>query len=94
MTTARTLLTVQGPRSRELLPRLTTADLSNEAFPYMRAQEIDVVPRRGVLALRVTYLGELGWELHIPERRGADGLRRALRGRRGSGPPRTPGSAR
>ena len=62
---ARTLLTVQGPRSRELLSRLTTADLSNESFPYMRAKEIEV--GKGVaLALRVTYLGELGWELHIP----------------------------
>ena len=65
ISSARTLLTVQGPRSRELLSRLTTADLSNEAFPYMRAKEIEV--GNGVaLALRVTYLGELGWELHIP----------------------------
>jgi 4-methylaminobutanoate oxidase (formaldehyde-forming) len=65
MTSARTLLTVQGPRSRELLSRLTTADLTNDAFPYMTAQEIDV--HHGLaLAIRVTYLGELGWELHIP----------------------------
>ena len=65
MTSSRTLLTVQGPKSRELLSRLTTADLSNEAFPYMSAQEIDAY--HGVaLAVRVTYLGELGWELHIP----------------------------
>jgi heterotetrameric sarcosine oxidase gamma subunit len=65
MTTARTLLSVQGPRSRELLSRLTTADLSNEAFPYMRAKPIDVAMGEA-LAIRVTYLGELGWELHIP----------------------------
>ena len=65
MTTARTLLTVQGPRSRELLSRLTTADLSNDAFPYLTAQEIEVADG-SALALRVTYLGELGWELHIP----------------------------
>jgi glycine cleavage system T protein len=65
MTTARTLLSVQGPRSRELLSRLTTADLSNEAFPYMRARDIDVAMGEA-LAIRVTYLGELGWELHIP----------------------------
>ncbi len=65
MTTARTLLTVQGPNSRELLSRLSTADLSNEAFPYMTAQEIEV-HHGEALALRVTYLGELGWELHIP----------------------------
>jgi len=65
MTSARTLLTIQGPRSRELLSRLTTADLSNEAFPYMRAKEIEV--HHGLaLAMRITYLGELGWELHIP----------------------------
>jgi 4-methylaminobutanoate oxidase (formaldehyde-forming) len=65
MTTARTLLTVQGPRSRELLGRLSPADLSNDAFPYMTAQEIEVAHGHA-LALRVTYLGELGWELHIP----------------------------
>jgi glycine cleavage system aminomethyltransferase T/glycine/D-amino acid oxidase-like deaminating enzyme len=60
-----TLLSVQGPRSRELLSRLTAADLSNEAFPYMTAQPIEV-GHGEALALRVTYLGELGWELHIP----------------------------
>lgn len=60
-----TLMTVQGPRSRELLSRLTSADLSNEAFPYMTAREIDVHYAQ-VLALRVTYVGELGWELHVP----------------------------
>jgi heterotetrameric sarcosine oxidase gamma subunit len=65
ITAARTLLSVQGPRSRELLSRLTTADLSNDAFPYMRAREIDVAYGEA-LAIRVTYLGELGWELHIP----------------------------
>jgi len=65
MTSARTLLTVQGPRSRELLSLLSTADLSNEAFPYMRAKEIEVGMGL-VYAIRVTYLGELGWELHIP----------------------------
>jgi 4-methylaminobutanoate oxidase (formaldehyde-forming) len=65
MTSARTLLTVQGPSSRELLSRLTTSDLSNDRFPYMSAQEIDAY--HGIaLAIRVTYLGELGWELHIP----------------------------
>lgn len=65
MTTARTLLTIQGPKSRELLSRLTTADLSNEAFPYMSAQQIDAYHGQA-LAVRVTYLGELGWELHVP----------------------------
>ena len=54
-----------GPRARDLLQPLTTADLSNDAFRYMRAQEIDVGPVP-CLALRVTYVGELGWELYCP----------------------------
>ncbi len=54
-----------GPKAREILQSLTTAELSNEAFPYMRARELAVgsVP---CLALRVTYVGELGWELYCP----------------------------
>jgi glycine cleavage system T protein len=54
-----------GPRARDILQPLTTADLSNDAFPYLRAREIAVgsVP---CLALRVTYVGELGWELYCP----------------------------
>jgi glycine cleavage system aminomethyltransferase T/glycine/D-amino acid oxidase-like deaminating enzyme len=52
-----------GPRSREILGSLTPSDLSNEAFPFMTAQELTVgdVPVR---ALRVTFVGELGWELY------------------------------
>ncbi len=65
VTAGSTLLTVQGPRSRELIGSLTSADLSNDAFPYMTAQEIDLHYAR-VLAMRVTYVGELGWELHVP----------------------------
>jgi glycine cleavage system aminomethyltransferase T/glycine/D-amino acid oxidase-like deaminating enzyme len=60
-----TLLSVQGPASRELIGALTDADLSNAAFPYLTAQHIDV-GYAPVLAIRVTYVGELGWELHIP----------------------------
>jgi 4-methylaminobutanoate oxidase (formaldehyde-forming) len=65
VTSGTTLMTVQGPRSRDLLGRLTSADLSNDAFPYLSAREIDLDYAR-VLALRVTYVGELGWELHVP----------------------------
>ena len=65
MTAATTLMTVQGPRSRELLQGLSSADLSNAAFPYMTAQEIDLGYAR-VTAMRVTYVGELGYELHVP----------------------------
>jgi 4-methylaminobutanoate oxidase (formaldehyde-forming) len=58
-------LNIQGPRSRELLQRLTTADLSNEAFPFRTAREIDAGFAR-VLCIRITYVGELGYELYIP----------------------------
>jgi glycine cleavage system T protein len=54
---------VWGPRARDILAPLTPQDLSNSAFPYMRAREI-VVREVPCLALRVTYVGELGWELY------------------------------
>jgi 4-methylaminobutanoate oxidase (formaldehyde-forming) len=56
---------LQGPRARDILSSVCQDDLSNEAFPYMRAREITIqdVP---CLALRVTYVGELGWELYPP----------------------------
>ncbi len=56
---------VMGPKSRELLARLTETDLSNEAFPFGTAREIELGMAR-VRALRVTYVGELGWELYVP----------------------------
>jgi heterotetrameric sarcosine oxidase gamma subunit len=56
---------IQGPRSRELLALVTSADVSNEAFPYRAAAEIDIGFAR-VLCIRITYLGELGYELYIP----------------------------
>jgi 4-methylaminobutanoate oxidase (formaldehyde-forming) len=58
-------LNVQGPRSRELLQKLTSVDLSNDAFPFRAAREIDIGFAR-VLCVRITYLGELGYELYIP----------------------------
>src|SRR5690606_22290355 len=64
-TSAYAQLNVQGPRPRELLQSLTTADLSNEAFPSRAAREIDLGFAR-VLLVRITYLGELGYELYIP----------------------------
>jgi glycine cleavage system aminomethyltransferase T/glycine/D-amino acid oxidase-like deaminating enzyme len=59
-----------GPRSREILQTLTPADLGNAAFPYMTAQELTVgdVPAR---ALRVTFVGELGWEIYASSEYGA-----------------------
>jgi len=59
------VLVVAGPRSRELLARLTSADLGNEAFPWLAAREIELAGVR-LLALRISYLGALGWELHAP----------------------------
>ncbi len=59
------VLGVMGPRSRELLLRLTDADLSNAAFPFGTSRVIDLAYAR-VRASRITYVGELGWELYIP----------------------------
>jgi len=58
-------LNIQGPKSRELLQTLTSCDLSNEAFPFRHAKEIDIGYAK-VLCIRITYLGELGYELYIP----------------------------
>lgn len=58
-------LNIQGPRSRELLQSISNADLSNEAFPFRTAREIDIGLGR-VLCVRITYAGELGYELNIP----------------------------
>jgi glycine cleavage system aminomethyltransferase T/glycine/D-amino acid oxidase-like deaminating enzyme len=65
VTSATTLLSVQGPAARELLGRLTDADLSNDAFPYLTAQPMHV-GYAPVMVGRVTYVGELGYELHVP----------------------------
>jgi heterotetrameric sarcosine oxidase gamma subunit len=65
VTSGTTLLSVQGPAARELIGRLTDADLSNSAFAYLTARQIHV-GYAPVLAIRVTYVGELGWELHVP----------------------------
>ena len=59
------VLSVMGPRSRDLLSRLTDADLSNEAFPFLTSKEI-YLGYAPVRASRITYVGELGWELYIP----------------------------
>ena len=58
-------LNIQGPRSRELMQLVTSADMSNTAFPFRAAREIDIGFAK-VMCIRITYLGELGYELHIP----------------------------
>ncbi len=56
---------VMGPNSRALLQKLTCADLSNEAFGFSTSQQIDL-GHSTVRATRITYVGELGWELYVP----------------------------
>ncbi len=58
-------LNIQGPKSRELMQLLTDTDMSNDAFPFRTAKEISIGYAKLVCA-RITYLGELGYELHIP----------------------------
>jgi 4-methylaminobutanoate oxidase (formaldehyde-forming) len=59
------VLALMGPAAREILAPLTGADLSLAAFPFATSREIDVAGVR-CRAVRITYVGELGWELHVP----------------------------
>ena len=59
------VLGVMGPHSRTLLSRVTDADLSNPAFPFLTSQVIGI-GKATVRAVRITYVGELGWELQVP----------------------------
>jgi glycine cleavage system aminomethyltransferase T len=65
VTSAYNIISVQGPKSRQLISNLTSVDMSNAAFTYLTMQEIDIGYAL-VKALRVTYVGELGWELYVP----------------------------
>ncbi|MEY2753650.1 MAG: Aminomethyltransferase [Actinomycetota bacterium] len=65
LTSARAVLNLCGPKSRLVLQAACEEDVSNEAFPYATAREL-TIGSAPVLALRVGYTGELGWELHIP----------------------------
>ena len=65
VTSAWTVLSVMGPRSRALLQKVSSADFSNDGFPFAAIQEISV-GYATVLAARRTYMGELGWELYVP----------------------------
>jgi len=65
VTSAQAVLPVMGPKSRDLLREVTDADLSLEGFPFATAREIEIGYAH-VLAQRMTYVGELGWELYIP----------------------------
>jgi len=68
ITTDWACLAMWGPKSRDVLKKITTNDISNNAHPYLHTRPIDI---NGVtvLAQRVSYVGELGWELYIPANR-------------------------
>ena len=65
VTSAYAVYGVMGPRSRDLLSRLSRADFGDEAFPFGASREIDL-GYATVRATRITYVGELGWELYVP----------------------------
>ena len=65
VTSSQAVFSLMGPRARDVLQQLTRADLSNEAFPFGHARRLPIAGAP-VLALRITYVGELGWELHVP----------------------------
>ena len=65
MTSSVCVLSLMGPNSRQILSAVTRADLSNDKFPFATVQTIGIAGCP-VNALRITYVGELGWELHLP----------------------------
>ena len=71
VTDANSVLALMGPASRTVLSAVTGDDVSNEAVPFGAVQQVDIAGMP-VTALRVTYVGELGWELHMPVARAPD----------------------
>jgi 4-methylaminobutanoate oxidase (formaldehyde-forming) len=65
VTSANAVLSLMGPKARDILQAITRDDLGNEGFRFGQARRIGIAGCP-VLALRVTYVGELGWELHLP----------------------------
>lgn len=66
VTETRSVLSLFGPKARAILQDITPSDLSNAAFPFATAQEVSIAGCP-VLAVRITYVGELGWELHLDQ---------------------------
>ena len=73
VTSQHAVLSLMGPRARDILAPLAEEDLSNAAFPFGTVRRLSVAGAP-VIALRVTYVGELGWELHVPVEFAATGL--------------------
>jgi 4-methylaminobutanoate oxidase (formaldehyde-forming) len=65
VTNAYSVIGVMGPNARQLLSKVTDSDLSNGAFPFLTVRDIEI-GKTTVRAVRITYVGELGWELHVP----------------------------
>ena len=65
VTSSNAVLSLFGPKARDILAAVTRADVSNDAQPFASARQIGIAGCP-VLALRITYVGELGWELHLP----------------------------
>ena len=78
VTSAYAVLSLMGPRAREVLARVTPADLGNAAFPFRSSREIELGLAR-VRATRITYVGELGWELYVPTEYAPDVFDRLLK---------------
>ena len=70
LTSAWSTLGLWGPRARDILASLTSADVSHEGFPFATCRTIEIGPVR-VLASRISYVGDLGWELYVPSEQGA-----------------------
>ncbi len=70
VTNAHAVINICGPRSREILQSVTDTDISNEAFPFLAARQLEV-GHATVFAVRIGYVGELGFELYIPQEFGA-----------------------
>jgi glycine cleavage system aminomethyltransferase T/glycine/D-amino acid oxidase-like deaminating enzyme len=70
LTSAWTTIGVWGPKARDLVQSCTEADLSNEGFPFATCEWVDFGPVRA-LASRISYVGELGWEIYVPFEQGA-----------------------
>ena len=70
LTSAWCTLGLWGPRARDILASLTRDDVSHEGFPFATCKTIEVGPLR-VLASRISYVGDLGWELYVPIEQGA-----------------------
>jgi glycine cleavage system aminomethyltransferase T len=69
-TNAWTTIGLWGPRARDILSSVTNDDVSHEGLPFARCKQIEVGPVQ-VLASRISYVGDLGWELYVPVEQGA-----------------------